>query len=153
MIEQEDIEQRLARLSGATDAVRPSAGFSARVMLAIKGVLAESDHVSTLIFDEVDAGIGGEIALSVGERLAALSRHKQVLCITHLATIAVRADNHLRIEKVAQGGRTVTRVEKVTGAVRKEEIARMLAGDRKGELSLQHAGELLVKYGPGRDEG
>ena len=76
-----------------------------------------------------------------------------MLCITHLATLAVRADNHLRIEKVAQGGRTVTRVEKVTGAVRKEEIARMLAGDRKGELSLQHAGELLVKYGPGRDEG
>ena len=60
--------------------------------------------MSTLIFDEVDAGIGGEIALSVGERLAALSRHKQVLCITHLATIAVRADNHLRIEKVTQGG-------------------------------------------------
>jgi DNA repair protein RecN (Recombination protein N) len=130
-----------------------SGGELSRVMLAIKGVLAESDHVSTLIFDEVDAGIGGEIALSVGERLAALSRHKQVLCITHLATIAVRADNHLRIEKGAQGGRTVTRVEKVTGAARKEEIARMLAGDRKGELSLQHAGELLAKYGPGRDEG
>ena len=122
-------------------------------MLAIKGVLAESDHVSTLIFDEVDAGIGGEIALSVGERLAALSAHKQVLCITHLATIAVRADNHIRIEKVTQAGRTVTRVEKVTGGARKEEIARMLAGDRTGELSLQHAGELLAKYGPGRDEG
>jgi DNA repair protein RecN (Recombination protein N) len=130
-----------------------SGGELSRVMLAIKGVLAESDHVSTLIFDEVDAGIGGEIALSVGERLAALSGHKQVLCITHLATIAVRADNHLRIEKVTQGGRTVTRVERVTGAARKEEIARMLAGDRTGELSLQHAGELLAKYGSGRDEG
>jgi DNA repair protein RecN (Recombination protein N) len=76
-----------------------------------------------------------------------------VLCITHLATIAVRADNHLRIEKMTQGGRTVTRVEKVTGAGRKEEIARMLAGDRKGELSLQHAGELLARYGTERDEG
>lgn len=130
-----------------------SGGELSRVMLAIKGVLAESDHVSTLIFDEVDAGIGGEIALSVGERLAALSAHKQVLCITHLATIAVRADNHIRIEKVTQAGRTVTRVEKVTGTARKEEIARMLAGDRRGELSLQHAGELLAKYGPGRDEG
>jgi DNA repair protein RecN (Recombination protein N) len=107
--------------------------------------------VSTLIFDEVDAGIGGEVALSVGERLAALSRHKQVLSITHLATIAVRADNHLKIEKVTQAGRTVTRVEKVTGAARREEIARMLAGDKKGELSLQHAGELLSKYGPERD--
>jgi DNA repair protein RecN (Recombination protein N) len=129
-----------------------SGGELSRVMLAIKGVLAESDHVSSLIFDEVDAGIGGEIALAVGERLGALSRHKQVLCITHLATIAVRADNHLRIEKIAQAGRTVTRVEKVTGAARQEEIARMLAGDRKGELSLQHAGELLAKYGPQKDE-
>ncbi len=129
-----------------------SGGELSRVMLAIKGVLAASDHVSSLIFDEVDAGIGGEIALAVGERLAALSRHKQVLCITHLATIAVRADNHLRIEKITQAGRTVTRVEKVSGAARQEEIARMLAGDRKGELSLQHAGELLQKYGPRRNE-
>jgi DNA repair protein RecN (Recombination protein N) len=129
-----------------------SGGELSRVMLAIKGILAESDHVSTLIFDEVDAGIGGEVALAVGERLAALSRHKQVLCITHLATIAVRADNHLRIEKVTQAGRTLTRVEKVTAAARQEEIARMLAGDRKGDLALQHAGELLAKYGPERDE-
>jgi DNA repair protein RecN (Recombination protein N) len=64
----------------------------------------------------------------------------------------VRADNHLRIEKITQAGRTVTRVEKVSGAARQEEIARMLAGDRKGELSLQHAGELLEKYGPRRNE-
>jgi DNA repair protein RecN (Recombination protein N) len=125
-----------------------SGGELSRVMLAIKGVLAESDHVSSLIFDEVDAGIGGEIALAVGERLGALARRKQILCITHLATIAVRADNHLRIEKVAQAGRTVTRVEKVTGKARQEEIARMLAGDRRGELSLQHAGELLARYSP-----
>jgi len=130
-----------------------SGGELSRVMLAIKGVLAESDHVSTLIFDEVDAGIGGEVALSVGQRLAAISRHKQVLSITHLATIAVRADNHLKIEKVTQGGRTVTKVERVTGSARREEIARMLAGDRKGELSLQHAGELLSKYGPEKDKG
>ena len=129
-----------------------SGGELSRVMLAIKGVLAESDHISSLIFDEVDAGIGGEVALAVGERLGALSRHKQVLCITHLATIAVRADNHLRIEKVTQTGRTVTRVEKVVGGARQEEIARMLAGDRKGELSLQHAGELLAKYGPQKDD-
>jgi len=128
-----------------------SGGELSRVMLAIKGVLAGSDHVSTLIFDEVDVGIGGEVALSVGERLAALARHKQILCITHLATIAVRADNHLRIEKITHAGRTVTRVEKVTGAARQEEIARMLAGDRKGELSLQHAGELLARYGSQKD--
>jgi DNA repair protein RecN (Recombination protein N) len=116
-------------------------------MLAIKGILADSDAISTLIFDEVDAGIGGEVALSVGERLAALAARKQVLCVTHLATIAVRADNHLRIQKEAQAGRTVTRVDRVTGEARREEIARMLAGDRRGEVSLQHAGELLEKYG------
>ena len=130
-----------------------SGGELSRVMLAIKGVLADSDHVGTLIFDEVDAGIGGEVAISVGERLGALSRHKQVLCITHLATIAVRADNHLRIEKVLADGRTVTRVERVIGSARQEEIARMLAGDRKGELSLQHAGELLARYAPRGDRG
>ncbi len=128
-----------------------SGGELSRTMLAMKSILAENDRVSTLIFDEVDAGIGGEIAISVGERLQALSRHKQVLCITHLAVIAARADNHLRIEKSSQNGRTVTRVEKVAGTARREEIARMLAGDRKGDVSLQHARELLEKYGPGRD--
>jgi DNA repair protein RecN (Recombination protein N) len=128
-----------------------SGGELSRTMLAMKSILAENDRVSTLIFDEVDVGIGGEIAISVGERLQALSRHKQVLCITHLATIAARADNHLKIEKSAQSGRTVTRVEKVAGAARREEIARMLAGDRKGDVSLQHAKELLEKYGPRKD--
>ncbi len=131
-----------------------SGGELSRVMLAIKGMLAASDRMSTLIFDEVDAGIGGEVALSVGERLARLAASKQVLCVTHLATIAVRADNHLRIEKAASGGRTVTRVERVTGASRREEIARMLAGDRTGELSLQHAQELLDQLGaPASDAG
>jgi DNA repair protein RecN (Recombination protein N) len=122
-------------------------------MLAVKSILAESDHISCLIFDEVDAGIGGEVALSVGERLQALARHKQVLCITHLATIAARADNHLRIDKITQSGRTLTRVEKVSGQARREEIARMLAGDRRGDLSLQHAAELLRKYAPEKDGG
>jgi DNA repair protein RecN (Recombination protein N) len=124
-----------------------SGGELSRVMLAIKGTLAASDRIATLIFDEVDAGIGGEVALSVGERLARLASDKQVLCVTHLATIAVRADNHLRIQKEAQAGRTVTRVDRVTGTARREEVARMLAGDRTGDLSLQHAAELLAKYG------
>jgi DNA repair protein RecN (Recombination protein N) len=126
-----------------------SGGELSRVMLAIKGVLAASDRMSTLIFDEVDAGIGGEVALSVGERLARLAATKQVLCVTHLATIAARADNHLRIDKATAGGRTVTRVERITGDARREEIARMLAGDRTGDLSLQHAQELLDRLGPG----
>jgi DNA repair protein RecN (Recombination protein N) len=126
-----------------------SGGELSRVMLAIKGVLAASDRMSTLIFDEVDAGIGGEVALAVGERLARLAAAKQVLCVTHLATIAARADNHLRIDKATAGGRTVTRVERVAGDARREEIARMLAGDRTGELSLQHAQELLDRLGGG----
>ncbi len=124
-----------------------SGGEMSRVMLALKTVLAGSDQIGTLIFDEVDSGIGGEVALAVGERLKSLSAAKQVLCITHLATIAVRADNHLKVEKAASGERTVTRVARVSGAARREEIARMLAGDRKGDTSLKHAEELLARYG------
>jgi DNA repair protein RecN (Recombination protein N) len=124
-----------------------SGGELSRIMLAIKSALSASDSVGTLIFDEIDAGIGGEVALAVGERLKRLSARKQVLCITHLATIAVRADTHLKVEKTARDGRTVTQIEAVVGDSRREEIARMLAGDRKGDTSLRHAEELLRKYG------
>ncbi len=124
-----------------------SGGEVSRVMLAIKSVLAESDDVSTLLFDEIDAGIGGEVALAVGKHLKDLSKHKQVLCITHLASIAVRADNHIRVEKALKGDRTVTTVTPVSGDLRVEEIARMLAGDRTGKTSRVHAEELLAKYG------
>jgi DNA repair protein RecN (Recombination protein N) len=124
-----------------------SGGELSRIMLAIKSVLAESDHINSLIFDEVDAGIGGEVAIAVGERLKGLAKNKQVLCITHLATIAVQADNHIKVEKITQADRTVTRVSPVTGAEQQEEIARMLAGDRTGDTSLKHAQELLQKYG------
>ena len=126
-----------------------SGGEMSRIMLALKTILASSDQIGTLIFDEVDAGIGGEVALAVGERLKRLAAEKQVLCITHLATIAVRADNHLKVEKSSEGERTVTRVTQVAGAARREEIARMLAGDRKGDTSLKHAEELLARYGGG----
>jgi DNA repair protein RecN (Recombination protein N) len=124
-----------------------SGGELSRIMLAIKSVLAESDNIGSLIFDEIDAGIGGEVAIAVGERLKGLARRNQVLCITHLATIAVQADNHIRVEKVAQAGRTVTRVSPVSGEERRREIARMLAGDKTGDTSLRHAQELLEKYG------
>jgi DNA repair protein RecN (Recombination protein N) len=127
-----------------------SGGELSRIMLAIKSVLAESDRINSLIFDEVDAGIGGEVAIAVGERLKRLAQRKQVLCITHLATIAVQADNHIKVEKVIQAGRTVTRVSPVTGNERQEEIARMLAGDKTGDTSLKHAQELLQKYGVGK---
>jgi DNA repair protein RecN (Recombination protein N) len=124
-----------------------SGGELSRVMLAVKTALAEADNIDCLIFDEIDAGIGGEVALTLGERLAQLSRYKQVLCITHLATIAVRADNHIKVEKSVEGERTFTRVRPVGGRERVEEIARMLAGDKRHETSIRHAEELIAQYG------
>ncbi len=127
-----------------------SGGEMSRVMLAVKTALADSDTIGTLIFDEVDAGIGGEVALSVGEHLHALAARKQVLCITHLASIAVRADTHYRVEKTVQQDRTVTRLEALSGEATAREIARMLAGDSKTEVSYAHAVELLRRYGSRR---
>jgi DNA repair protein RecN (Recombination protein N) len=123
-----------------------SGGELSRVMLAIKTILAESDNIYTLIFDEVDAGIGGQVALQVGEHLKQLSRVKQVLCITHLATIAVRADNHLKVAKQVNDERTITQIEKLGEDKRREELSRMLAGDVTDKASLQHAEELMRKY-------
>ena len=128
-----------------------SGGELSRVALAAKTVLAGTDSVDCLIFDEVDAGIGGEVAVAVGEHLKGLGKSKQVLCITHLASIAVRADNHYRVEKDISGGRTTTRLSRMEGRVRAEEIARMLAGDPREEASIAHATELLRKYGNWQD--
>jgi DNA repair protein RecN (Recombination protein N) len=128
-----------------------SGGELSRVALAAKTILAESDTVDTLIFDEVDAGIGGEVAVAVGEHLAALGKARQVLCITHLASIAARADNHYRVEKEVAEGRTATRLSRMDGRARAEEIARMLAGDPDEEASVAHAIELLRKHGNWRD--
>jgi DNA repair protein RecN (Recombination protein N) len=123
-----------------------SGGELSRVMLALKTVLADADEAGTLIFDEIDTGIGGEVALAVGGHLKELSGRKQILCITHLASIAVRADNQIKIEKSAESGKTVTRAFHVAGKARVEEIARMLAGDGLSAASMQHAEELLGKY-------
>jgi len=123
-----------------------SGGELSRVMLALKTVLADADESGTLIFDEIDTGIGGEVALAVGGHLRELSGRKQILCITHLASIAVHADNQIKIEKTADAGKTITRAFSVTGPNRVEEIARMLAGDGFSAASMQHAGELLSKY-------
>ena len=124
-----------------------SGGELSRIMLAVKTVLAESDQTSSLIFDEIDAGIGGEIARAVGDRLKKLSATRQVLCVTHLATIAVRADNHIKVEKEEREGRAITRIASVIGEERTGEVARMLAGDREAEVSLIHAEDLLRQYG------
>ncbi len=124
-----------------------SGGELSRVMLAIKTILSETDHIDTMIFDEIDVGIGGEVAIAVGERLKRLASVKQVLCITHLATIASYADNHIKVEKLEKDGRTVTRVKVIRDKERVKEIARMLAGDEDESTSLQHARQLLEKYG------
>jgi len=133
-----------------------SGGELSRVMLAIKTILCGGDSpgrnagAETLVFDEIDTGIGGEVALAVGDYLAQVAKGKQIFCVTHLATIAVRADNHFRVEKkVTPGeggtGRTITDVSLLDTAERRQEIARMLAGD-SGAAALAHAGDLLAKY-------
>lgn len=124
-----------------------SGGEISRVMLALKTVLADADETSALVFDEIDTGIGGEVALSVGAHLHRLASSKQIFCITHLASIAVRADNHIRIEKQSTGSRTATHAATIDGAARTAEIARMLSGDGDSAASLQHAEDLLRKYG------
>lgn len=118
-----------------------SGGELSRVMLAIKSVLAGVEDVPTLVFDEIDIGIGGRTAGVVGEKLHSLSRQRQILCITHLPQIASRARLHLLIEKREAEGRTVTAVTPVEGEARVREIARML-GDT-GESALHHAREML----------
>jgi DNA repair protein RecN (Recombination protein N) len=125
-----------------------SGGEVSRVMLALKTVFAESDVVDTLIFDEVDAGIGGNIALQVGNKLQRIGEQRQILCITHLATVAAHADNHLLVEKRETGSRTITTVTEVAGDERVAELARMLAGDEDADISRRHAAELLERRGP-----
>jgi DNA repair protein RecN (Recombination protein N) len=128
-----------------------SGGEISRIMLAIKTVFSETDNISALIFDEIDVGIGGEVAAAVGEHLAEIAGAKQVLCITHLASIAVRADTHFRVEKSERQGRTFTTIRTVDGEERTEEVARMLSGEEKDDTSRSHARELLRRYGYNRE--
>ena len=126
-----------------------SGGELSRVMLALKTILAESDPVQTLIFDEIDTGIGGEVAVSVGSHLKTLAKNRQVLCITHLASIAVYADNQVKIEKGVNAGATQTKVFEITAEDRVEEIARMLSGDPTSSESLEHARSMLQRFSEG----
>lgn len=123
-----------------------SGGELSRVMLALKTVLAETDSVETLVFDEIDTGIGGEVAVSVGQHLKNLAKKCQILCITHLASIAVYADNQLKIAKTVSEGMTNTQVTPVEGEQRVAEIARMLSGDTASPQSLEHAKAMLSKF-------
>jgi len=119
-----------------------SGGELSRIMLALKGILAEVDRIPVLIFDEVDAGIGGRTADSIGMRLKTLGRRHQVVCITHLPQIAAMADHHLKVDKVTRKEGVYVKVNELSWEERVEEIARMLSG-KVTEISLTHARELL----------
>jgi len=120
-----------------------SGGELSRVMLAAKTVLAAADDVPVLVFDEVDAGIGGRVADVVGQKLRATAAGRQVLCVTHLAPIAGYAGHHLLVEKRVSRGTTRTTVTPLHGAARVDELARMLGGERVTDTSRRHARELL----------
>ncbi len=120
-----------------------SGGELARIMLALKNVLAENDDVGTLVFDEVDTGVSGRAAQKVAEKLAQVARHKQVLCVTHLPQLAAMADVHFSVEKGEKEGRTYTAVESLDRERRQAELARLTSGDKITAAALDSAGELL----------
>jgi len=120
-----------------------SGGELSRVMLAVKSVLADVDRIPVLVFDEIDAGIGGVVAGSVAAKLSEVAFRHQVFVVTHLPQLASRAAAHLLVEKEQRAGTTMTRVRALEGGARVEEIARMLGGDPESETSREHARELL----------
>ena len=126
-----------------------SGGELSRVMLALKTIFARTDNVETLVFDEIDTGIGGEVAVAVGAHIKNLAKMRQIFCITHLASIAVYADNQIKIEKSVSGEITSSNVYPVEGEARVAEIARMLSGDSDTAQSLEHARSLLQKFSGG----
>jgi len=146
----EDVEFRVALNVGHED--RPlarvaSGGELSRVMLALKTILARVDRVPTLIFDEVDAGIGGRVGLQVGDTLRRVAGEHQVFAISHLPQIAARAHHHIVVAKGAKGGVTTADITVLEGTTRVNEIARMLGGDPESKVSRAHAKELLQSAG------
>jgi DNA repair protein RecN (Recombination protein N) len=129
-----------------------SGGELSRLMLAIKTLTSRAGKGSTLIFDEVDAGIGGHTAAVVGRRLQGLARHHQVLCITHLPQIAASADTHYRIAKHLRGQRTTTDVERLDPGGRVDEIARMIAGQSVTDAVRESATGMLAARRRAKDE-
>jgi DNA repair protein RecN (Recombination protein N) len=115
-------------------------------MLALKSVLAREDHMPTLIFDEVDAGIGGQTARVVGEKLHRIARSHQIFCITHLPQIASHGDQHYRVEKSEDVDQTTTQLRTLDFTERIDEIARMTSGDEITEATRRHAEEMLMQH-------
>ena len=138
--------------ANAGEALKPlskvaSGGELARIMLAMKNVLAEKDQIGCLIFDEVDTGVSGRAAQKVAEKLRSLARFKQVLCVTHLPQLAALADTHLLISKAERDGRTYTSVTPLDKEGRKRELARIIGGTHITETTLKSAEEMLVSSG------
>ncbi|MFA6774941.1 MAG: DNA repair protein RecN [Sphaerochaetaceae bacterium] len=124
-----------------------SGGELSRILLALKATLEKDDEVGTLVFDEIDAGIGGAVAIAVGDQLKGLGASHQVIIITHLASIAAKADAHFVVSKDIEMGSSFTHIQPVDGETRVKEIARMLSGDSASEISLEHARQLLRNSG------
>jgi DNA repair protein RecN (Recombination protein N) len=142
----EDVEFRVSLNVGHEERALSrvaSGGELSRVMLALKTILARLDQVPTLVFDEVDAGIGGRVGLMVGETMRRVAGNHQVFAITHLPQIAARAHHHILVAKGARGGVTTADITVLTGEERVTEIARMLGGDPESDVSRAHARELL----------
>jgi DNA repair protein RecN (Recombination protein N) len=115
----------------------------ARIMLALRSVLAERGGGRTLVFDEIDAGVGGRLGPTVGRHLQTLGRQHQVLCVTHLPAIAAAASRHLAVRKTVTGGRTRAEVDELDGEARVEEVADMIAGGADQETARAEARRLL----------
>ncbi len=130
-----------------------SGGELSRLMLVFKSICSRVGEIPTLIFDEIDAGIGADTGIAVGQRLAEVSRRAQVLCVTHLPQIARMSDLHLRVDKRAQRGRTVVTVRPLAGEERVGEIARMLGGTEAAESAAEHAVQLLASAAKQKADG
>ena len=144
----DDVEFMISTNPG--EAIRPldqiaSGGELSRIMLALKTVVADRGDISTLIFDEIDAGISGKTAWKVSEKLGELSRDHQIICITHLPQIAAMADTHFMIEKGLEDGRTVTGIYGLTGDDSIRELARLLGGDEITDAAIENAKEMRGK--------
>jgi DNA repair protein RecN (Recombination protein N) len=125
-----------------------SSGEISRVMLAVKAVLADHDRIPVLVFDEIDANVGGETGNAIGAKLVTVAGTRQVICITHLPQVAVCGGAHFVVAKQVVENRTMTAIERVTGERRVEEVARMLGGRDQTSVALQHARELLARAAP-----
>jgi len=122
-----------------------SGGEISRIMLALKSLIAANDRIPTLVFDEIDVGIGGATADRVGEKMAELSKRRQIICITHLPQIAAKARTHFAVEKKVVSGRTVTCVRRLEPTERPAELARLLEGARVTELGRRHAAQMIER--------